>query len=108
VHTFENFDGREKRFVPVYYTSKIEDTDLLSDDITTTMAMYANMARNYAAMSQINDMMDVARDIVSHRAIQDTRGGRPLIEKINHLGIEFENKILKHDAASLFVAKLDD
>ena len=39
-------------------------------DITGTMAVYSTMARDFAAMNEIVDTLEIARDLIDNRDIK--------------------------------------
>lgn len=103
-----DFDNTEVHLLPLYYTQKLDDLDQLSTDVISNMALYADMAYNYSAMNDIIDLMELGKDILSNRRITDTRGGKPLIERIKSEGRDIKTNIVKPTEASKFKARLED
>lgn len=80
----------------------------LSTDIVSSLAMYADMAYNYDAMNKIIDIMEVGKDIMSNRNIDDTLGGKSIKEVIQREGRKIENKVIKRKGSSRFADRLQD
>jgi len=101
----EDFEGKKVRSIPIYYANKIEDTKSLSTDVVSTFIAFADMATNYDEMNKVIDSLEVGRDLMKERQIQDTRAGKPLVQKINALGRNVTMKINKGE--SNFMARLN-
>jgi hypothetical protein len=84
----------------------MENTDNLSTDIVSSMVKYVDMAVNYDHMSKVLDLMELGRDVLSNRLIPQTKGNRPLMEKINSAGRVVENRISKRDEANNFMERI--
>ena len=104
----QDFDGTQLNTLPVYYTTKLSDMNQLSTDIVSSMALYADMAYNYDAMNKIIDIMEVGKDIMSNRQIDETIGGKSVKEVINREGRKIENRIFKKKGSSRFEDRLKD
>lgn len=103
-----NFDGSEYMVLPLNYTSKLENSDELSTDLTSTLMAYAYMAHQYHELENIVDPLEIGRTIVkSYRDVKKTRGSNPLVEKVEALGDTVYRDIL-HAEGSNIAKKLDD
>lgn len=104
----QDFDGTRLNLLPVYYNTPIKNMNDLSTDIVSSMAMYADMAYNYDAMNKIVDIMEVGRDLMINRNIDDTIGGKPIMERFKREGRTIENKVSKRKGSSRFIERLQD
>lgn len=86
-----DFSGKEVKSVPVYFTSKLRDSDRLSVDFTGKLVAYAAMAINYKEMSNAVDIMELFRDHFYRREIKKKSGTRQLIDSIK-VGKEISEK----------------
>lgn len=82
----KDFNGQEVKTLPIYYTNMLQDLSRLSLDATSSIIKYGQMAMNYHGMFQIIDSLELGRDIMKEREIQQYRGSRKLVEKINAFG----------------------
>ena len=62
-------NGNPMNFLPIYYTTKLENADDLSLDITALMSNFAHMAENYRHMNRIIDLLELGKNILDHREI---------------------------------------
>jgi hypothetical protein len=79
----------------------------LSTDIVSSLALYTDMAYNYDAMNKIVDIMEVGKDIMANRNIDDTIGGKNIIERFQHGGRTIVNKTIKPKGSSHFMDRLE-
>jgi hypothetical protein len=108
-YDIQGFSNESMNFLPVYYTTELEDMDLLSTDLTQTMLLYADMAYGYKTMSDITDMMDIGHDVLSERKIGKMKNGKPVMSFTrNANGRSTEQRSLIDTAKSNFLARLDD
>lgn len=66
----EDFSGKIVEKLPVYYTQRLEDMDRLSTDFTSSLLAYSSMAVNYSEMNKIIDVMELTRDLIRDRDVQ--------------------------------------
>ena len=104
----KNFDDTQLETLPIYYTRPISDPAQLSLDVVSTMALYIDMALGYKYMNEIMDIMELGRDLMKERKIQDTRGGKPLQEIIKSVGRTISSKIIKPTADTNFMERLNE
>lgn len=106
----KDFEGRVVQELPIYYTqsSKGENLNDLSTDIVSTLAAYADMANNYNQMNKVIDLLELGRDIMQKREIQQTQSDKPLVEKFKVLGRKVESKITKSGDKSRIGERLDN
>lgn len=106
----KDFEGNEVKYLPIFYTSLKEGESYndVSEDTTSTMLAYAAMANDYAAMNEIIDILEVGRDLLKEREIQETRAGKGLIERMQAFGTTVESKLTKGKGESKFLARLND
>lgn len=104
----QDFEGREVQRLPIYYTSRLKDPNELSIDTTSTLIAYADMANTFDAMNEVIDALEVGRDLVRDMKVQQTSGGKPIVETFKSFGRDIENKLVKRGAETRMVQRLDD
>lgn len=72
-------------FLPIYYTRRIENTEDLSLDITSTLASYLNMASNYKEMNKVIHILELGEEILSNRKV--VTGENALSKGMEKLGL---------------------
>lgn len=65
-------EDNEVRFLPIHYTSKMENNLDLSIDTIASLTEYASMANNYNQMNEVVDVLEIGKDIVAQRAFKQT------------------------------------
>ena len=108
--TVIDFEKREVQILPIYYTKlkKGESANDLSTDIVETMTAYAAMAYDFNEMNKVIDVLEIGRDLMRERTVQETVGDKPIVEKFKTLGRIVENKLTKKGDKSRFMGRLDD
>lgn len=76
----ERPDGSKSKFVPIYYTRKLEDPKVISTDILSSMSLYSKMAINYEEMNKVAPEIEVLKEQVGQTRIET--------KTENKLGIE--------------------
>ena len=107
----KDFEENEVQLLPVYYTKvrNGESENDMSTDVTSTLIAYAAMANDFKEMNKIIDILEVGRDMLrDNLQPQETKGNKPLIEKINVLGETVESKFTKKKGTSRILQRLDD
>lgn len=101
--------GNEIQELPIYYVSKLEDPSQISTDVVSTLSAYASMALDYNYMGEILDEIEIGRDVLYEREIQQTKGGNPVMESFRSAGREVVNKLTKRGrGVTNFTGRLDD
>lgn len=106
--SLKNFDGTKLQSLPIYYTNKLTNPEQLSMDLVSTMALYADMAVSYEEMDNVLDIMEVGRDIMRDRKIQETKGGKGLVENIKAYGRTITSKVYKPQGTSNFIDRINE
>ena len=105
---FTNYDGTEYMILPVQYTNRLENPEELSTDVVGTLMSYAYMCHQYHNLEQIVNPLEIGRTIVKeYRNTKKTRGGNPLVEKVESMGDKVYNDIMHSDGTNI-QKKLDD
>jgi len=103
-----DFAGNEFMTLPVLYTNRLKDADEINTDVFGSLMQYAYMANNYQQMDKIIDPLEVGRTLVTdNRRVRETRGGNPIIEKFDSLGVTVANKVFKNQGTYI-EQKLND
>lgn len=108
--TLKDFEGNEVKYLPIFYTSLKEGESYndVSEDTTSTMLAYVAMANDYAAMNEVVDILEVGRDLLKEREVQETIANKGLIERMQAFGTTVESKLTKGKGESKFLARLND
>ena len=99
----EDFEGRKVNFLPIYYTQMMpkEKADDLSTDVISTMIAYAAMANDFYEMNGILQQMELGRDLLLDKyyghKVGQTKGNKPLLEKLDKLGDKVGKQLRKYD-----------
>ena len=80
-HVILDFEGKEVKKIPVYYTTWIEDKKMLDTNATDVLLSYGAMAYNYTAMNNIADVLEITNSLMQDREIKQTSGIRKLYER---------------------------
>jgi len=76
--------GNPINFLPIHYTSRLQNTDDLSLDVTSLMSNFSFMAENYKYMNRVIDILELGKDILDEREISETDyKGNPIKEFYN-------------------------
>lgn len=67
----ERPDGSKSKFVPMYYTRKLEDPKVVSTDLLSSIANYSKMALNYEKMNRITPDIEVLKEQIGTTRLKD-------------------------------------
>lgn len=92
--------GREQNLLPMHFTKKLDNLDRdLSKDIISSMVLYSHMARDYEAMDDIVDSLEVAREILRERKTPETGFQGKLKKTISYVaGNRIESNLFKENS----------
>lgn len=92
IKTELGLDNEMIQRLPIFYTTPLDDADMISDDFTSSMVAYTAMAVNYDEMNKVIDALELTRDLVMDRPVIQTSGdlikvdqmqvGKELIQEI--------------------------
>lgn len=102
-----DFSGKEVRNIPIYYTHELEDPSRLSTDVTGSMIAYAAMAVNYNEMNKIINLLELTKDIVMDRKVQQLDGGNKLMEEFKILKQKYTKPFTISGSKSAIGARLE-
>lgn len=100
--------GNELQKLPVYYTSPLEDMDRLSTDFTSSIMAYASMAVNYNEMNKVIDVLELSRDLIKEREVQQLSGDSKLIDAFKVVHKKFNKKYTKSGETLRIGKRIDD
>ena len=103
-----DFANRKVEKLPVYYTQPLEDMDRLSTDFTSSILAYATMAVNYHEMNKIIDVMELTRDLVKEREVEQLSGGKQLVESFKVVHKVFSKAYTKEGKDTNIGGRIDD
>lgn len=106
----KDFEDREVQMLPIYYTKQREgeNADDISTDVISTMISYAAMAIDYNEMNKVINSLELGRDILRQRQINQNSGNIGLVEKFKTLGRTVESKLTKKGEETRFIQRLND
>ena len=111
-HEKLNFNGQKIMTLPIFFTKKGDNESMndISTDTVSSMIAYANMAINYNEMNQVIDGLEVLKYYLNNNfSITKTDSkGNAILEKINILGREAENKVFKPKNDLKILQRLQD
>ena len=102
--TLRDFENREVQTLPVYYTKMREGESMndISDDATSALIAYADMAITYDEMSKVIDIAELGRDLTREIEVQKKQGDKELTSTVTGFGQTIKQKIFnKGDATNL-------
>lgn len=108
--TIKDFEDHEVQNLPIYYT-KLKDgesADDISTDVTSTLTAYAAMANDYREMNRVVEVLELGRDLLREREVQEIGSGKPLVERFKIVGRKVESKVIKPKEKSHFMDRLND
>lgn len=103
-----DFTGKPVDRLPVYYTTPLEDMNRLSLDFTSSMMAYAGMAVNYNEMNKVVDVLELTRDLVKDREVQQYSGDKKLTEAFKVVHKKFNRSYTKTGDSTNIGGRLDD
>lgn len=105
-----DFEGREVDKLPIYYIKSREDEDPenLSDDMNRTLLVYAQMCNNYNQMDDVIGTLELVRDRMRVRNVQQTRGSKLVKSTFEAFGIRKEEPLVKSGEATKIVQRMND
>lgn len=92
-----DFKGYEVNSLPIYYVKRLENMEALSKDASSTLIAYAHMAYDFNAMNQVINALELGRDVLRKREIQQTVQETPKEERITHMGRTIVSKLFKRE-----------
>lgn len=103
-----DFSGNPIQKLPVYYTTPLEDMDRLSTDFTSSIMAYAGMAVNYNEMSKVIDILELARDLIKDRKVQQMSGDSKLVDAFKVVHKKFSKNYVKPAEKLNIGSRIDD
>lgn len=106
----EDFEGNKVQMLPIYFT-KLKDGESANDistDIVSTMTAYAAMANDYDEMNKVIDVLELGRDLLKERKVEETQGGKSLVEEFEIMGRKVVNKLTNKGKSTFFFQRLND
>lgn len=103
-----DFTGKPVDRLPVNYTTPLENMDRLSLDFTSSIMAYAGMAINYSEMNKIVDVLELARDLIKEREVQQYSGDKKLVETFKIVHQKFSKSYTKEGNKTNIGERLDD
>lgn len=106
--TMLDFNGKPVEKLPIAYIHPLEDMQRLSTDFTSSIIAYAGMSVNYGKMSEIIDVLELARDLVHDREVQQVSGNTKAMESFKVIGKLFNKAYTKPGSNTHIGDRIDD
>lgn len=108
--TLMDFENHQVQSLPIYYTrlKEGESMDDMSTDVTSTMIAYAAMAIDFDEMNKVIDVLEIGRDLMRERKVEQTSGENTLKETLDVLGRKVERVLTKKGDETRFMQRLND
>lgn len=105
-----DFNGKQVETLPIMFVNSKDGENLndISDDVTSAMLMYANMASNFSAMNNIVGLLEIVRDKVSERPVQQRAGNKALVNVLKAFGLTVSTEYTKSGEATNIVKRMND
>lgn len=105
-----DFSGRQVEILPIMFVNSKdgESLDDISEDVTSSMLMYANMACNFSAMNNVVGLLELVREKINERPVQQRAGAKPLVNVLKAFGIEVATDLTKTGEATNIVKRMND
>lgn len=105
-----DFGGQRLQKIPIYYSRKLSNPDLLSRDFSGCMTAYAAMAINYGEMSKIVDILELLRGHMNSpegRQILENEGNGPMTAVFKVAGNRYKTTLRKPGSKSKSAERMD-
>ena len=103
-----DFSGNPVDKLPVYYTTPLENPEMLSTDFTASIMAYAGMAVNYGEISKVIDALELTRDLIKDRPVQQMSGDHKLTEYYKVVHKKFRKAYTKPGERTNIGDRIDD
>lgn len=105
-----DFDEKQVDTLPIMYVNSKdgENIDDISEDVVSSMLMYANMATNYSEMSNIVGTLELVREAISERPVQQTAGSKVMVNVLKAFGVDVKTNLTKSGEATRLVQRMND
>lgn len=84
------------------------DPNMLSTDVSSTMLMYAQMANNFNQMNDVIGILELMREKIRERPVQQRTGNKALKNVLNVFGLRIEDNYTKTGEATNIVRRMND
>lgn len=105
IHT--DLSGKPLQKIPVYFTHKLKDMEMLSTDMSASMEAFAASAINYHKMREVVDALELTRDLVRDREVKQHSGDYEIQEVFRVLGKKFRKAYTQSQDTDI-IKRLDD
>lgn len=103
-----DFAGNRVNKLPIYYTRRLRDMNMISRDFSGSMVSYCAMATNYSKMNEVVDLLEVMKSYVQNIRINEVQGDTPVMAKLNAFGQSFKKAVGRSAKESNIGGLLDD
>lgn len=103
-----DFANHRIQKLPIYYTRRLNDMKMLSTDFSGSMVAYSAMATNYEKMNEVVDILEVAREYIDQRDVNETMGNKPIISRFTALGKSYKAFVTRAGNASNIAGRYND
>lgn len=105
-----DFTGKQVEILPIMFVNSKdgESLDDISEDVTSSMLMYANMSCNFSAMNNVVGLLELVREKINERPVLQRAGTKPLVNVLQAFGITVETDLTKSGEATNIVRRMND
>ena len=105
-----DFNGKQVEILPVMFVNSKdgESLDDISEDMSSAMVIYANMACNYSAMNNVVGLLELVREKIAERPVQQRAGSKALVNVLSAFGLSVETELTKSGDATQIVQRMND
>lgn len=106
----QDFEGNRVDMLPIYYIKPRpnEKAENISDDVSSTMVLYAQMCNNYQQMHNTIGTLEFVRDRMRNREVQVNENGKPLHSVFTALGMDVSSNYTKKGEATNIVQRMNN
>ncbi len=105
-----DFSGHQVEVLPLMFVNSKdgENIDDISEDVASSMVMYANMAANFSSMNNVVGLLELVREKVTERPVQQRAGTKALVNVLSAFGIDVEMNLTKSGESTNLVKRMND
>lgn len=100
--------GNRIQRLPIYYTRRLRDMNMMSTDFSGCMLAYCAMATNYAKMDEVVDILEVLKDHVLDRDVRENEGDQPIVAQAKVLGKRIRRFVNKAEGDRNINGRIED
>ena len=88
-------DGHELKSLPTHFMTKLGDQKRVSRNFSRALLAFSAMATNYSVMSEHINSLELAKEFLLERELEQYNGNRPMVGIANLRGQRVESPVVK-------------